>query len=165
MTATTMEAELDDADEAEPARAQRRAAFFDALGPEPLSDVAARAMDTCAAAVEASLKAEPARGVIEDAATAWAEAQAIVQADGHDLRELLVQELHGLAADALAGLPATQRRALWAFVEPHECDECSDVWSRAGSEAFDPLQAWPGSLDIAEERIVRRVLSDPAEVA
>lgn len=165
MTRPLVDTESDTENAAELARAQCRAAFFEALGPEPLSDVAAQAIDTGAAAVEGSLKAEPPHGVIEGATTAWAEARAIVQADRHDLRELLVQELHGLAAQALADLPARQRRGLWAYLEPHECDQSADLWSRAGSEAFDPLRAWPGSLDIDEERIVRHVLSNLAEAA
>lgn len=154
-----MVGDLDDADPAALARARRRAAFFAALGPDQLPEVAAQAIDTCAAAVEASLKAEPARGVIEDVVTAWAEAQAVVQADGHDLREVLVQELHALAADALGDLPVRQRRGLWAQLEPIESGERGDLWDRDGAEHFDPLGAWPGSMDTAEQRIVRRVLA------
>ena len=153
-----MGGELDD-DPAALARARRRAAFFEALGPDRLPQVAEQAIDACAAAVEASWSAEPARGIIADAATAWAEAQAIVQADGHDLRELLLQELHGQAADALTGLPPTQRRALWAHLEPLESGVSADLWDRLGSEGFDPLHGWPGCLETAERRIVGRVLT------
>lgn len=158
-----MVAGLDDDDAADLARAQRRAAFLEGLGPEPLADVAAKAIDECATAVEASLKLEPARGVEEGVSTAWAEAAAIAQANSHDLRELLVQELHGLAANALARLAPAQRRALWACLEPHECDRYADLWERPGSEAFDPLGAWPGSLDEAERHVVGRVLDALAQ--
>lgn len=154
-----MVADLDDEYPAALARARRRAAFFEALGPDQLPEVAAQAIDTCAAAVEASLKAEPARGVIEDVVTAWAEAQAIVQADTHELREVLVQDLHGLAAVALADLPPRQRRGLWAQLEPQESGERGDLWGREGAEHFDPLGAWPGSLEKTEQRIVRRILA------
>lgn len=148
----------DDDELHEAARINRRADFLASLGPLPLDELASAALDECVATVVSSLKAEPARGLEGDAASAWDEAVQIANADEHAMREVLVQDLGGLAADALGRLSPPRRRAVWAYLEPHESGRGGDLWDRQDADQFDPIRGWPGCLEEAETRIVRRVL-------
>lgn len=85
------------------ARMQRREAFFAALGPLPLAEQASSALSECTKMVEARLKSEPPRGLEDDAASAWDEAALVITADGHPMRDVVVQELGGLADEHWRG--------------------------------------------------------------
>lgn len=151
-------AELLSDQEQETERQRRRATFFANAFRELAGDVVTPTLDECAAAIQRDLRGAPARGVCEGAPSAWEEAADIAKTDGHMLFETLVEELHGLAADAIRKLPTERLTALWVRFEPAQSASDSELWSRVGAEDVDPAKARCGGLESVERAIVRRVL-------
>jgi hypothetical protein len=153
-----------DSNELRPAvRASRLSASLDSPDPHASAELESATLSECVATVASSLMAEPARRLEEDAASAWDEAVVIANAEEHAMHEVLVQDLGGLAADALGRLSLPERRAVWAHLEPHESGRGGDLWDRRDADQVDPFRALPGCLDEAEARIVRRVLGALAD--
>jgi hypothetical protein len=144
--------------EREAERMRHRAEFFAEVAGELVPAVARRILDACAEAIVTRLSTEPARGVDEDALSAWQEAAGILQADDHLLRETMISELQGLADEATRGLSVSDRVAVWLHTARGEADADADLWDSEDLRHFDPLTAYRGALDDAHERIVRQVL-------
>jgi hypothetical protein len=94
---------------------------------------------------------------VSEALSAWNEAAAILQADGHGLADMLRSQIESSVRLAFKRLSDDDRRAIWlAHDDLNECfyEGWPDV--HAG---FDPWKVWTSPLPEIDEEVSQRVVN------
>ena len=107
--------------------------------------------------IESEMKSTPAHGIESEAVSAWDEAAAILQTDGHALADMLRSQMESIVRAAFKRLNDDDRLAVWlAYADLNECfyEDWPDV--HAG---FDPWTVWATTMGAVDEEVSGRVLN------
>ena len=107
--------------------------------------------------IESEMKSMPAHGIESEAVSAWDEAAAILQTDGHALADMLRSQMESIVRAAFKRLNDDDRLAVWlAYADLNECfyEDWPDV--HAG---FDPWTVWATTMGAVDEEVSGRVLN------
>ena len=107
--------------------------------------------------IELEMKSTPAHGIESEAVSAWDEAAAILQTDGHALADMLRSQMESIVRAAFKRLNDDDRLAVWlAYADLNECfyEDWPDV--HAG---FDPWTVWATTMGAVDEEVSGRVLN------
>lgn len=104
-----------------------------------------------------NMKITPARGIEDEAENEWEEAAIILQANDHLLADMLQREIQSDVQRAIAKLQREDRLTLWLAASGLD-DWCPEDFPDAQA-SFDPLAHSSSTLDTAEEKLSRQVLS------
>lgn len=142
---------------------KRRADFLNAVLTEMAAACSGGLLKRCSEGVVAKMKASSAFGDSTQGRSAWSEAAAILQADGHPFAERVREDVRSMAVTEMAGLTLGERMALWIDREPtaspREIESLVREWSDKELEGFDPLRAYAGCMDKSEGLIQVAVLA------
>lgn len=150
------DAELDQA-EADAEHQTRRGDFLNALVCDLARHCAPEVRQKLVHGIVSSMKAMSAHGIEDEAQSAWEEAAMILQADGHILTNMLQSEIQADVGRAIAELEREDRLTLW-LADAGLDDWYPDDFPKAQA-AFDPLAHSRRTLDTAEEKLTRRVVT------
>ncbi len=145
-----LEDELDDAlNEAE--KHQKHSVFWRTLLQDVVEQRAPAIRGAVLQSIRQAMKNQPACDIAE-VSNAWQEAASILQADGHELAEMLRGTLAGSVHQAVKALPREERLVLWlAAGGLHEEWETG-----AEPHGFEP-DGRSDALDSLQERLVRQL--------
>ena len=103
------------------------------------------------------MKSTPAHGIESEAESAWDEAAAILQANGHDLAEILRSQIEFSVRLAFKRLGDEDRLAVWlAHADLNEC--FYEDWPEVHA-GFDPWTVWAATMQEIDEEVSERVLN------
>ena len=132
-----------------------RADFLQSVAREQARRTAPDVLNKVVDGIELEMKSTPAHGIESEAVSAWDEAAAILQANGHDLAEILRSQIEFSVRLAFKRLGDDDRLAVWlAYADLNDCfyGEWPDVHS-----GFDPWTVWAATMQEVDEEVSGRI--------